>query len=56
MYENNFEKQVREKMDQLGFDPSDTVWAVYSGYCFSPVCCWRVEPIILLRLKIIQTQ
>jgi hypothetical protein len=27
MYENNFEKQVREKMDQLGFDPSDTVWA-----------------------------
>jgi hypothetical protein len=27
MYENNFEKQVREKMDQLGFDPSDQVWA-----------------------------
>ena len=21
MHENNFEKQVREKMDQLGFDP-----------------------------------
>jgi|GEM_PF-1386451 len=27
MHENNFEKQVREKMDQLGFDPSGTVWA-----------------------------
>jgi Outer membrane protein beta-barrel domain len=27
MHENNFEKQVREKMDQLGFDPSDAVWA-----------------------------
>jgi hypothetical protein len=27
MHENNFEKQVREKMDQLGFDPADTVWA-----------------------------
>ncbi len=27
MDENNFEKQVREKMDQLGFDPSDKVWA-----------------------------
>jgi hypothetical protein len=27
MHENNFEKQVREKMDQLGFDPSDVVWA-----------------------------
>jgi hypothetical protein len=26
MHENNFEKQVREKMDQLGFDPSDSVW------------------------------
>ncbi len=27
MHENNFEKQVREKMDHLGFDPSDGVWA-----------------------------
>jgi Outer membrane protein beta-barrel domain len=27
MRENNFEKRVREKMDQLGFDPSETVWA-----------------------------
>ncbi|MEJ0080284.1 MAG: hypothetical protein WDM78_04840 [Puia sp.] len=27
MHENKFEKQVREKMDQLGFDPADTVWA-----------------------------
>jgi len=27
MHENKFEKQVREKMDQLGFDPSDGVWA-----------------------------
>jgi hypothetical protein len=26
MHENNFEKQVREKMDQLGFDPTDVVW------------------------------
>jgi hypothetical protein len=26
MRENEFEKQVREKMDQLGFDPRDTVW------------------------------
>jgi len=26
MRENEFEKQVREKMDQLGFDPPDTVW------------------------------
>jgi Outer membrane protein beta-barrel domain len=26
MLENEFEKRVREKMDQLGFDPSDTVW------------------------------
>ncbi len=26
MHENNFEKQVREKMDQLGFDPADSVW------------------------------
>ena len=26
MHENKFEKQVREKMDQLGFDPSDEVW------------------------------
>jgi hypothetical protein len=26
MHENNFEKQVQEKMDQLGFDPSDAVW------------------------------
>ncbi|HEV3221380.1 MAG TPA: porin family protein [Puia sp.] len=26
MHENNFEKQVQEKMDQLGFDPSDRVW------------------------------
>ncbi|HEY4935345.1 MAG TPA: outer membrane beta-barrel protein [Puia sp.] len=26
MHENNFEKRVREKMDQLGFDPSDAVW------------------------------
>jgi Outer membrane protein beta-barrel domain len=27
MDENKFEKEVREKMDQLGFDPSDAVWA-----------------------------
>lgn len=27
MHENNFEKQVREKMEQLGFDPADAVWA-----------------------------
>ncbi len=27
MHENNFEKQVQEKMDQLGFEPSDAVWA-----------------------------
>ena len=26
MHENKFEKQVSEKMDQLGFDPSDAVW------------------------------
>jgi hypothetical protein len=26
MHENKFEKQIREKMDQLGFDPSDKVW------------------------------
>jgi hypothetical protein len=26
MRENKFEKQVREKMDQLGFDPSEKVW------------------------------
>jgi hypothetical protein len=26
MRENKFENQVREKMDQLGFDPSDEVW------------------------------
>lgn len=26
MHENNFEKQVQEKMDQLGFEPSDAVW------------------------------
>ena len=26
MHENNFEDQVREKMDQLGFDPPDAVW------------------------------
>jgi hypothetical protein len=26
MREDKFEKQVREKMDQLGFDPSDAVW------------------------------
>jgi hypothetical protein len=26
MHENNFEKQVREKMDHLGFDPSGAVW------------------------------
>ena len=26
MHENNFEKQVREKMDQLGFDPADSIW------------------------------
>jgi hypothetical protein len=26
MHENNFEKQVREKMEQLQFDPADTVW------------------------------
>ena len=31
MHENNFEKQVREKMDELGLDPPDTVWeAVHS--------------------------
>jgi hypothetical protein len=27
MHENKFEKEVREKMDQLGFDPPETVWA-----------------------------
>jgi Outer membrane protein beta-barrel domain len=27
MHENEFEKRVREKMDQLSFDPSDTVWS-----------------------------
>ena len=27
MRENEFEKQVREKMEQLGFAPSDSVWA-----------------------------
>ena len=26
MHENKFEKQVQEKMDQLGFDPSEAVW------------------------------
>jgi Outer membrane protein beta-barrel domain len=26
MHENEFEKQVREKMDQLGFNPSESVW------------------------------
>jgi hypothetical protein len=26
MHEDKFEKQVSEKMDQLGFDPSDAVW------------------------------
>jgi hypothetical protein len=26
MHENEFEKRVREKMDQLSFDPSDAVW------------------------------
>ena len=26
MHENNFEKQVREKMEQLQFDPAETVW------------------------------
>src|SRR5450631_3550163 len=26
MHENKFEKQVREKMDQLGFDPPDALW------------------------------
>ncbi len=26
MHENKFERQVREKMDQLGFDPTDSVW------------------------------
>jgi hypothetical protein len=26
MHENNFEKQVSEKMHQFGFDPSDEVW------------------------------
>lgn len=26
MHEDKFEKQVREKMDQLGFDPTDGVW------------------------------
>lgn len=27
MHEDKFEKQVREKMDQLGFDPTESVWA-----------------------------
>ena len=27
MRENEFEKQVRKKMDELGFDPSEAVWA-----------------------------
>jgi hypothetical protein len=27
MHENKFENEVREKMDQLGFDPPDAVWA-----------------------------
>jgi Outer membrane protein beta-barrel domain len=27
MHEDKFEKQVREKMDQLGFDPADAVWS-----------------------------
>ncbi len=27
MQENEFEKQVREKMTELGFDPSDSVWS-----------------------------
>jgi hypothetical protein len=27
MRENDFEKRVREKMDQLGFEPSESVWA-----------------------------
>jgi Outer membrane protein beta-barrel domain len=26
MHENNFENQVHDKMQQLGFDPSDAVW------------------------------
>src|ERR1700681_849848 len=26
MHENKFEQQVREKMEQLGFDPPDDVW------------------------------
>ncbi len=26
MREDEFEKQVREKMEQLGFDPSESVW------------------------------
>ncbi len=26
MHENNFENQVHNKMQQLGFDPSDAVW------------------------------
>ena len=27
MRENEFEKRVREKMEQLGFEPSESVWA-----------------------------
>jgi hypothetical protein len=27
MHENKFEKEVREKMDHFGFDPSEAVWA-----------------------------
>jgi hypothetical protein len=27
MHENNFEKQVREKMDPFGFDPPEVVWS-----------------------------
>ncbi len=27
MHENNFENQVRDKMQQLGFDPSEAVWS-----------------------------
>lgn len=27
MHENNFEDQVHDKMQQLGFDPSDAVWS-----------------------------
>lgn len=68
MHENNFEKQVREKMDDLGFDPSDAVWAAVdkeinkekndagpcSGFSFFRVWCWLEEDFISLLLIIIQ--